>query len=109
MTRSRLLLFAGTLLAIATAALLVPITPTRHIRASQTVAPPDQDDEEEAAEGDDTLPIITTPAGSSAVEQRAMGTRPAATTVASFDGLGVGFQGPQGSATLRNPSDARAV
>src|ERR1044071_8827874 len=39
------------------------------------------------------------------VEQRAQGTRDAAQIVASFDGLGVGFVGPQGEATYRNPSD----
>jgi hypothetical protein len=39
------------------------------------------------------------------VEQTAPGGRPAARIVASFDGLGVGFSGPQGAATLRNPSD----
>src|SRR5215213_2426629 len=42
---------------------------------------------------------------SSQNEQQAQGTRPAATLVEHFDGLGVGFEGPQGSATLRNPSD----
>jgi hypothetical protein len=31
--------------------------------------------------------------------------RPAAPLVESFDGLGAGFQGPQGTATFRNPSD----
>jgi hypothetical protein len=39
------------------------------------------------------------------VEQTTPGKRAAPTTVASFDGLGVGFVGPQGSATLRSPSD----
>jgi len=39
------------------------------------------------------------------VEQTKQGTRPPATIVASFDGLGVGFVGPQGTANLRNPSD----
>jgi len=39
------------------------------------------------------------------VEQRALGARPSAALVASFDGLGVGFDGPQGPATGRNPSD----
>lgn len=39
------------------------------------------------------------------VEQTAMGTRPPAAIMASFDGLGVGFEGPQGTAALRNPSD----
>ena len=44
------------------------------------------------------------PAGA-AVEQRAQGTRPPAELTASFDGLGVGFEGPQGLSTGRNPSD----
>lgn len=52
-----------------------------------------------------TPPVITVPPGAAAVEQRSQGTRPAATLVESFDGLGVGFEGPQGTATLRNPSD----
>src|SRR5678815_3756439 len=42
---------------------------------------------------------------SAAVEQTNQGTRPTATVVASFDGLGFGFEGPQGKANLRNPSD----
>ena len=39
------------------------------------------------------------------VEQTTPGDRPPPTIVASFDGLGVGFAGPQGTATGRNPSD----
>jgi len=50
-------------------------------------------------------PVITTPPGSEAVEQTTFGTKPPATLVASFDGLGVGFSGPQGTTNLRNPSD----
>ena len=45
-----------------------------------------------------------TPA-SAAVEQKTQGSKPAARIVESFDGLGFGFQGPQGGANLRNPSD----
>jgi len=41
----------------------------------------------------------------SAVEQTAQGPRPAARLVASFDGLGIGFAGPNGAPLLRNPSD----
>ena len=39
------------------------------------------------------------------VEQKAQGEKPAAELVASFDGLGFGFVGPQGSANVRSPSD----
>lgn len=50
-------------------------------------------------------PVITSPPGAAAVEQKSQGTRPAAALVESFDGLGAGFEGPHGTATLRNPSD----
>jgi len=40
-----------------------------------------------------------------AVEQTRAGDRPAPELVASFDGLGEGFRGPQGTALYRNPSD----
>lgn len=39
------------------------------------------------------------------IEQTAFGNKRAARLVESFDGLGVGFTGPQGTTTLRNPSD----
>ena len=39
------------------------------------------------------------------MEQTEHGTKPPPELVASFDGLGVGFEGPQGTATFRNPSD----
>lgn len=39
------------------------------------------------------------------IEQTAEGSRPPAAIAAQFDGLGVGFEGPQGTAALRNPSD----
>jgi hypothetical protein len=45
------------------------------------------------------------PAAGAAVEQRAQGSRPSATLLESFDGLGFGFEGPQGKANVRNPSD----
>ena len=46
-----------------------------------------------------------TPAGSSDVEQTSQGAKPPALLVASFDGLGIGFVGPQGTTNFRNPSD----
>jgi hypothetical protein len=39
------------------------------------------------------------------VEQRGPGRRPPALLVESFDGLGAGFNGPQGASAVRNPSD----
>jgi len=39
------------------------------------------------------------------VEQTSPGTQPAPEIVSTFDGLGVGFQGPQGTYEGRNPSD----
>jgi len=39
------------------------------------------------------------------VEQTTDGVQPAARIAAQFDGLGMGFEGPQGTATARNPSD----
>ena len=39
------------------------------------------------------------------VEQTTPGARAPAVIAAQFDGLGAGFEGPQGTATLRNPSD----
>jgi hypothetical protein len=50
-------------------------------------------------------PAIAAPAGAAAVEQTAPGERPPAIVAESFDGLGAGFEGPQGAAVLRNPSD----
>ena len=72
--------------------------------------PPHALAEPDAEERDDqgtapVIPVITTPPGSAAIEQKTAGTRAPAKLVASFDGLGVGFSGPQGTTTLRNPSD----
>jgi len=48
-------------------------------------------------------PIITR--GGAAIEQTTPGPKPPATLVDSFAGLGVGFEGPQGTYTGRSPSD----
>jgi len=50
-------------------------------------------------------PPATIAAAGAAVEQLTQGTRPPAALVASFDGLGDGFHGPQGTEQARNPSD----
>jgi hypothetical protein len=49
-------------------------------------------------------PPTLSPAGI-AVEQTSQGTRPAVPLLESFDGLGAGFEGPQGTTKFRNPSD----
>jgi len=48
-------------------------------------------------------PVITK--AGAAVEQRELGKKPAPTLVESFDGLGVGFTGPNGTGTFKSPSD----
>src|SRR5216683_5625068 len=48
-------------------------------------------------------PATVSPGG--AVEQTEQGSRPPTTLGASFDGLGVGLQGPHGHWEVRNPSD----
>jgi hypothetical protein len=71
------------------------------------MAEPNAERETEAERGRAVggIPAIVTPPGAADVEQVTFGTKPPATLVASFDGLGVGFTGPQGTSTLRNPSD----
>ncbi len=55
------------------------------------------------------VPVAPTPRGvphgAVVVEQTVQGTASAARLVVSFDGLGAGFSGPEGTAALRNPSD----
>jgi hypothetical protein len=52
-----------------------------------------------------TAAVPTISAAGAAVEQTAQGTRPALALLDSFDGLGFGFTGPQGTMQSRNPSD----
>src|SRR5690242_19608064 len=48
---------------------------------------------------------VSQPVGPADVEQTEQGAKASPELVVSFDGLGVGFKGPQGTAALRNPSD----
>lgn len=48
---------------------------------------------------------MSVPAGAGRVEQTVPGKRKGAALVDSFDGIGESFEGPQGTATVRNPSD----
>jgi hypothetical protein len=72
-------------------------------------ASPDDPDAEQQEKPDEPIPPPTPPPTLSpagiAIEQRSQGTRPAAPLLESFDGLGAGFQGPQGTTVFRNPSD----
>ncbi len=76
------------------AAYRIPPRPDRHRATTAPVATPMEP----------PPPATIGPAGA-AVEQVNQGTRPAAVLVASFDGLGAGFEGPQGKMEARNPSD----
>jgi hypothetical protein len=95
-------------LAILARAASAAATDAREPDRPRNALAPEPDEVEEAAMQAATPPappVMTAPAGSAAVEQTRQGSRPAPTIVASFDGLGQGFDGPQGPATLRNPSD----
>jgi hypothetical protein len=87
---------------------------------SGRLAPPAQADEDADADPDaadpdapqparDAAPIvppvITAAAGSAAIEQTAQGAKPGPALVASFEGMGAGFSGPQGEFRGGNPSD----
>jgi len=67
---------------------------------------PDAAEREGEAEARSSTPIrMAVSRASAGVEQTAPGTKPAAILAASFDGLGVGFEGPNGSGRGGNPSD----
>lgn len=85
----------------------------------QRLSPEEEEEEEEENEAQEHSRVRKAPkivtnfhlsaAGSArqsaAVEQTWMGSRPAPALLASFDGLGEGFRGPQGTAIMRSPSD----
>src|SRR5262245_6939971 len=71
-----------------------------------TRAPESENDAElQDATPSSSGPVLTVPRGSEAVEQKTPGDGPPVQMVESFDGLGEGFTGPQGSARFFNPSD----
>src|SRR5262249_40526510 len=78
-----------------------------------TLSPPGDESDRDAAdpdrqeeEGRSSTPIrMGVSRASAGVEQMAAGTKPAARLVASFDGEGVGFEGPHGTGRGGNPSD----
>jgi hypothetical protein len=74
-----------------------------------TLSPPVEDDADFAdpdRASDQAAPIrVAVSRASAGIEQMTPGTKPAATLATSFDGLGVGFEGPNGSGRGGNPSD----
>jgi hypothetical protein len=69
----------------------------------------DDSDATQERRPDEPLPPPPSPPtlspASIAIEQTSQGIRSAVPLLESFDGLGAGFEGPQGSANFRNPSD----
>jgi hypothetical protein len=65
----------------------------------------DPDDDTETDADIDIAPDQAILESGAAIEQKRKGPRDAVPLVDSFDGLGEGFIGPQGTATGRNPSD----
>ena len=68
-------------------------------------APPSEIDAAQESSSDPPPVPPPIPPGAAAVEQTSQGTNAPLPAMASFDGLGAGFTGPQGSANFRNPSD----
>jgi beta-glucosidase len=91
---------------------LSPAAEARHA-AARDVSPPlgflsPESGDEDAQKAEQTAPAAPQtplPKAAAAVEQTAPGPKSAPEIMASFDGLGEGFEGPQGTATFRNPSD----
>lgn len=52
-----------------------------------------------------TVPTLVRAQARPVVEQRTQGSKNSITLVTSFDGLGIGFEGPQGAGQSGNPSD----
>jgi hypothetical protein len=86
---------------------------THHDESGRLAPPAAADDQQEIAQqgrgrANDApivAPVITAAAGSGAVEQSEQGTGPAPVLVASFEGMGATFTGPQGPFRGNNPSD----
>ena len=90
-----------------------PLASTTTLAESENSAPatgpyalaPEDDEQTQRPTPTPTPQMTPVTAASAAVEQKSQGAKPAAKLVESFDGLGYGFEGPQGVANLRNPSD----
>jgi len=76
-----------------------------HHRSALPRLESDDDDDEQASPPPPVSRGGTVDSAGAAIEQTSQGTRDPLPALESFDGLGSGFTGPQGTATLRNPSD----
>ena len=87
--------------------LIATVEPAACDRAACTasVSADSSDARLQSSQADETPAAPAIPPAGKAVEQTSQGKRPAVPLVASFDGLGSGFEGPQGTARFRNPSD----
>ena len=66
---------------------------------------PDNEEKEEQQPANGSPAFAPRNAAGAAVEQTIHGERPPLELIAAFDGLGAGFDGPQGPSYVRNPSD----
>lgn len=88
-----------------------PALPSARVRSSSVgatqplgiLAPPNEFEESDAISSG--TPSHAAPAGGRSIEQTTMGSKDGISVVASFDGIGAGFEGPAGVTRLRNPSD----
>ena len=84
---------------------LQSIVPVAEVERECEACAPGTLSPEETQQGGGTPASPPRNAAGAAVEQTAHGSRPSLELVASFDGLGFGFDGPQGLSNGRNPSD----
>jgi hypothetical protein len=88
--------------------------PLSSLRGTEDVAPSEDcaetgcgtspsDSDRPGVDPDERVPQKRAPGA--AIEQTSQGNKPPIAVLESFDGLGFGFEGPQGMATGRNPSD----
>lgn len=75
-----------------------PAAPAKQFLTNLAPQPAATTEEETQADSAEEFP-------GASIEQTEHGTKPAPRLIASFDGLGYGFEGPQGTSRFRNPSD----
>ena len=82
-----------------------PVIPAKSSNTTCCSLSPDSSDPKQEQTDPAPAPKPVISEAGAAVEQRAQGKKPASRLVESFDGLGAGFTGPNGTATFKNPSD----